>query len=218
MRQVAQREDIRDLILDAVDVLLAQYGYKKMTMEDLAQQVGIGKGTIYLHFTSKEELTLAHIDRITDRLLHQLRLIAESREAADKRLRKMLVLRVLFRFDSVRHYSQSLNDLLSSLRKDLLARREEYFQKEMEIFARVLEEGKRVGLFEFADKQSTAEVLVLSTNSLLPYSLTVRELGSRGEIEERVRRVASLLLKGLCMAARRKRRQASPKQQKPAFA
>ena len=29
MRQIARREDIRDLILDAVDVLLARYGYKK---------------------------------------------------------------------------------------------------------------------------------------------------------------------------------------------
>ena len=33
-------------------------------MDDLAREVGIGKGTIYLHFRSKEELALSHIDRI----------------------------------------------------------------------------------------------------------------------------------------------------------
>ena len=217
MRHIAQRSDIRDLILDGVDVLLAQYGYKKMTMEDLAQQVGIGKGTIYLHFTSKEELTLAHIDRITDRLLHELRVIAESGEPADKRLRKMLVLRVLFRFDSVRHYSQSLNDLLSSLRKEFLARRQEYFQKEMDIFSRVLEEGKKEGVLRFADKHSTAQVLVWSTNSLLPYSLTTRELGSRADIEERVTRIANLILRGLGSISMKKRHRPL-KQQKTAFA
>ncbi|HJZ12827.1 MAG TPA: TetR/AcrR family transcriptional regulator [Acidobacteriota bacterium] len=217
MRHVAQRSDIRDLILDGVDVLLAQYGYKKMTMEDLAQQVGIGKGTIYLHFTSKEELTLAHIDRITDRLLHELRVIAESGEPADKRLRKMLVLRVLFRFDSVRHYSQSLNDLLSSLRKEFLVRRQEYFQKEMDIFSRVLEEGKKEGVLRFADKHSTAQVLVWSTNSLLPYSLTTRELGSRADIEERVTRIANLILRGLGSISMKKRHRPL-KQQKTAFA
>ena len=37
MRSVATREDIRDLILDATDRLLSSRGYKKMTMEDLAQ-------------------------------------------------------------------------------------------------------------------------------------------------------------------------------------
>jgi AcrR family transcriptional regulator len=40
MRQIAQRQDIRDLILDGVDILLARYGYRKMTMEDLAREVG----------------------------------------------------------------------------------------------------------------------------------------------------------------------------------
>jgi len=43
--KIAKREDIRDLILDGVDVLLAKFGYKKMTMDDVARQVGIGKGT-----------------------------------------------------------------------------------------------------------------------------------------------------------------------------
>jgi AcrR family transcriptional regulator len=61
MRRIAQRDDIRDLILDAVDVLLSRYGYKKMTMDDVAREVGIGKGTIYRYFGSKEELYLAAI-------------------------------------------------------------------------------------------------------------------------------------------------------------
>src|SRR4030095_13010228 len=105
MRQIARREDIRDLILDGVDVLLARYGYKKMTMEDLANQVGIGKGTIYLHFPRKEQLTLAHVDRIAERLLQQLQLIAKAPGPAKEKIRKMLVTRVLFRFDSVSNYS-----------------------------------------------------------------------------------------------------------------
>src|ERR1041384_374644 len=109
MRSIAQREDIRDLILDSVDVLLSRYGYSKMTVEDIAQQTGIGKGTIYLHFSSKEELTLSHIDRIIDRLLEQLRSIAESEASPAERIKKMLVARVMVRFESVRHYSESLN-------------------------------------------------------------------------------------------------------------
>src|SRR5215831_6204634 len=101
MRQIAQRDDIRDLILDGVDTLLSRYGYRKMTMDDLAHEVGIGKGTIYLHFTSKEEVALSHIDRIVERLCDELEYIARAKDPADVRIRKMLQLRVLYRFDSV---------------------------------------------------------------------------------------------------------------------
>ena len=44
MGAVAVREDVHDLILDAADRLLARYGYRKMTMDDLAREVGIGQG------------------------------------------------------------------------------------------------------------------------------------------------------------------------------
>ena len=101
MRQIAKRSDIRNLILDAVDVLLARFGYRKMTMEDVARQVGIGKGTIYLHFPSKQELVLSHIDRIAETVILKLRDQAASPDPVERRLRRMLVLRVLVRFDGV---------------------------------------------------------------------------------------------------------------------
>ena len=135
MGSITTSEDVRSEILDAADHLLARYGYKKMTMDDLAQEVGIGKGTIYLHFSSKEELALSHIDRIIDRLKERLWAIARSDASVAIRLRLMLITRVLFRFDSVQHYSQSLDDLLAVLRPSLLARRERYFEEEARIFA-----------------------------------------------------------------------------------
>ncbi len=197
MRQIARREDIRDLILDAVDVLLAKFGYKKMTMDDVARQVGIGKGTIYLHFPGKEELILSHIDRIADRIVAKLHEMAGSSDSPDRRIRKMLVHRVLFRFDSVAHYSQNLSDLLSSVRTALLARREGHFEKEAAAFEDVLREGARLGTLECADPRTTSFVLIQSTNSLLPFNLSARELGRREEVEDQVGRIADLLIKGL---------------------
>ncbi|MCX6572134.1 MAG: TetR/AcrR family transcriptional regulator [Candidatus Aminicenantes bacterium] len=197
MRQIARREDIRDLILDAVDILLAKFGYKKMTMEDVARQVGIGKGTIYLHFPGKEELILSHIDRIADRIVAKLREIAGSSDSPDRRIRKMLVHRVLFRFDSVAHYSQNLSDLLSSVRPALLTRREAHFEKEAAVIEDVLREGARLGSLECPDPRTTSFVLIQSTNSLLPFSLSARELGRREEVEDQVTRIADLLIKGL---------------------
>src|SRR5215210_3184555 len=137
MRSVATREDIRELILDAADRLLARYGYRKMTMDDLAQEVGIGKGTIYLHFPSKEEVVLSHVDRIVERLKVELQRIAGGGGAPAARLRRMLVARVMYRFDSVQHYSESLSDLLAALRPGLLARRRRHFEDEARVLAGV---------------------------------------------------------------------------------
>lgn len=197
MRHIAKRSDIRDLILDAVDALLARFGYGKMTMEDVARQVGIGKGTIYLHFPSKQELVLSHIDRIAETVVQKLREQAAASDPVDRRLRRMLILRVLVRFDSVGHYTQNLGDLLSSLRAPLLVRRQSYFEKEAVVFEEVLREGARSGALDCPDPRMAALVLIQSTNSLLPFNLTPGELGRREEVEDQVGRIADLVVKGL---------------------
>lgn len=197
MPTIAAKEEIRDGILDATEHLLARYGYRKMTVEDIAHEVGVGKGTIYLHFASKEEVVLSHVDRIVDRLKDRLKEIARSETSCAQRLRSMLLTRVLFRFDSIQHYTQSLNDLLAALRPSLLTRRARYFDEEAQILADVLNEGKKSGELIFSDALSTAYALLHATNSLLPYSLSTTELGERKEVQEKADAIADLVLHGL---------------------
>ena len=197
MAAIAPKEAVKESILDATDRLLARYGYRKMTVDDIAAEAGIGKGTIYLHFTSKEEVVLSHIDRIIERLNSRLREIAESETAAAERLRLMLLTRVLFRFDSIQHYAQSLNDLLAVLRPGLLARRAQYFESEAQIFAHVLMAGRESGELKFDNEHATAHALLQSTNGLLPYSLSTTELGAREDVEQRTADVANLMVRGL---------------------
>lgn len=199
MRSSVKQKEVREAILDATDALLSRYGYKKMTIDDLAKEVGIGKGSVYLHFTSKEEIVLSHIDRIVEQLKGKLSAVASSDEKPGERLRKMLCARVLHRFESVQHYTQNLNDLLAAIRPSFLARRERYFTEEARIFAVVIEQGQESG--DFMTDQSASEIaesLILATNSLLPFNLTVHELGARRDVEKKTERLADLLLQGLC--------------------
>lgn len=200
MRAVAVREDIEDLILDAADRLLARYGYRKMTMDDLAEEVGIGKGTLYLHFRSKEDIALSRVDRLVHRLVEQLRVIAAGTSSPTDKLNEMLLLRVMFRFDAVQHYTESLSEVLRDIRPQLLERHGQQFQLEAEVFAEVLREGYSAGLFRRQDPLSTAHTLLSATNSLLPFSLSTRELGRRKEVQDRAARIAGLLLSGLLRA------------------
>ena len=173
-----------DRILDATERLLARFGYRKMTMDDVAREAGIGKRTIYLHFPSKEEVALASIDRVVARLEERLWELARGTVPVHQRLRQMLLCRVLFRFDSVRDYSHSLNDLFESLRPAYMARRHRYFAREAAVFAAILEEGIAAGEFAAGDPLAHAHTLLLATNALIPYSLSVHELGRRETVQE----------------------------------
>jgi AcrR family transcriptional regulator len=182
----------REAILDAVDVLLARYGYRKMTIDDVATEAGVGKGTIYLHFESKEELVLSHVDRIVDRVVARMNDVAASRAAWPEQARRMLRERVLMRFDAVQHYRESLSELLASIRPALLARRKRHFAREAEILCRALAKGG----FREDVAAETADAMLVATNALLPFSLSVRELGARAEIDRIADRIATLLVKG----------------------
>jgi AcrR family transcriptional regulator len=197
MRTTLSRNDLQDTILDAVDRLLARFGYRKMTMEDVAREAGIAKRTIYLHFPSKEEVALSSIDRVIALLLERLQSLAAAPSPADLRLQEMLVARILFRFDSVQDYYQSFDEMFAELRPKYLARREQYFAAEAALFAAVLAEGVRRGVFTCDDVSRTSLDLLSATNSLLPYSLSAREMGARADVEATVTRIAGLLLVGL---------------------
>jgi AcrR family transcriptional regulator len=190
----ASRED---LILDAADRLLARYGYRKMTIDDLAREAGIGKGTVYLHFRSKEDVVLSHVDRIANRVVTELRVIAASDAPPAAKLSEMLVTRVMFRFDGVQHYSESMSEVLRDFRAALLQRREGYFEEEAKVLSGVLREGQRARAFRRHEAVATARTLILASNSLLPFNLSTQELGKRREVEQAATRIADLVLKGL---------------------
>ncbi|MGP4018408.1 TetR/AcrR family transcriptional regulator [Saccharopolyspora sp. 5N708] len=61
-----------DRILDAAGELMIRLGYRKVTIEDIARQAGIGKGTVYLHWRTKERLFEALIVRESTGLLAEL--------------------------------------------------------------------------------------------------------------------------------------------------
>jgi Tetracyclin repressor-like, C-terminal domain len=105
---------------------------------------------------------------------------------------------VLFRFDSVRDYYHSIDEIFRSLRMVYMERRARYFAEEAAIFARVLAAGQAAGAFAIDDPEATAATLLLATNALLPSSLSTRELGERTDVKDRAARIADLILKGLC--------------------
>jgi AcrR family transcriptional regulator len=74
-----ERKLREERILDAATTLLVRWGYRKTTIDDVAHEAGVGKGTIYLHWRDKNELFRAAIWRERQRYSEEL----QRRIAAD---------------------------------------------------------------------------------------------------------------------------------------
>ncbi|HEU5369118.1 MAG TPA: TetR/AcrR family transcriptional regulator [Ktedonobacterales bacterium] len=62
-----ERQQREERILDAAAALLVRWGFRKTTIDDVAREAGVGKGTIYLHWRDKNELFRAALLRAQQR-------------------------------------------------------------------------------------------------------------------------------------------------------
>ncbi|EOD70322.1 TetR/AcrR family transcriptional regulator [Amycolatopsis vancoresmycina] len=72
MPPAEDRAERAERILDAAADLLLRAGYRRTTIEDVAERAVVGKGTVYLHWKNREELFLAVLLRESVRALEDL--------------------------------------------------------------------------------------------------------------------------------------------------
>lgn len=64
MPKIVDREEMRATIMTAAMTVYSNVGVHVATMDGIAKQCGLGKGTVYLYFKSKDALTMALVERI----------------------------------------------------------------------------------------------------------------------------------------------------------
>src|SRR5512142_1937767 len=88
----------RQSIQDAVIRLMCREGLKSVTMERVAQEVGIAKGTVYLHYKDKQQLLEDVRDFALDPLVERVEEAVANDCPAEKKLHAY-TLRYLTYFD-----------------------------------------------------------------------------------------------------------------------
>ena len=123
-KPAAQR---RDEILDVAQHLFITKGVQATSVEDILKEVGIAKGTLYYHFSSKEEILRSLISRTTTRAAQQAQAAAQktlhktkSARAARERanLAERLVNHLLLWWYR-RHKPQKRSDIIEKFNKNL---------------------------------------------------------------------------------------------------
>lgn len=78
----SKREERAERILDAAAELITRWGYSKTTIDDIAKKAGVAKGTIYLHWKTREDLFQALMEREDMLLIEDIKqLMATDPEA-----------------------------------------------------------------------------------------------------------------------------------------
>lgn len=56
---MVDRRERADRILDTAKDLLLRWGYRRVTIDEVAARAGVGKGTVYLHWRTRDQIFLA---------------------------------------------------------------------------------------------------------------------------------------------------------------
>ncbi len=80
MRVVKEAEERKNEILDAAEHLFGTKGFDNTSTNDILNEIGIARGTLYYHFKSKEELLDSMISRMTKRSVEQAKKIAGQKD------------------------------------------------------------------------------------------------------------------------------------------
>jgi AcrR family transcriptional regulator len=197
MPRVAAPQDVREAVLDAATRLMESHGFRKMTVDSIAQEARIGKATIYGYFKNKEDVALSVFRRHQEAVKERWRDLSEDDAPPEARVREMLLVLVLTGFDRAQRCRQSVDETMAVLRHVILQRRYQYYGEMAEHLADVLREGCDSGAFTCADVHAAAHALITGVSGLNPTNLSPQELGERDEIEARTRQVIDLMLGGL---------------------
>ncbi len=103
----------RKLILSAADELFAEEGVETVTMADIAQAAGVGKGTLYRRFANKAELCLSLMDE--QMLSFQNRTLAQLRELSIEQVPTMQQLNYFL--DALVHFTDTHLPLLCEVQR-----------------------------------------------------------------------------------------------------
>jgi AcrR family transcriptional regulator len=90
-REFRQREEE---VLQAALALFLELGEDRVTVEMIAEKVGIGKGTIYKHFETKDEIYLLLMTRYEEEMAQLFQRIEESSEKKEQLAKEFFLFRI----------------------------------------------------------------------------------------------------------------------------
>ncbi len=139
----------RENILKIARDIFSKYGFKKTTLDDIANAVRKGKSSLYYYFESKEDLFQAVIMKEVDILAHELEIVINRNTDPIDKLRDYILTKLTTFRGLANFYHAIENDVTAVGFINDIKRR--YEQDEIRMIKRILIEGVRKNEFEIYD-------------------------------------------------------------------
>jgi AcrR family transcriptional regulator len=193
------RPDVSDerksQILSAAEQVFTRKGLDLARMDDIAEETGLSKGTLYLYFKSKDDLIIAILDRIFQGVFTQLGGRINDQPNATEAIN-------LFTEEAIRDYKRMLRLMPVAYEFLALAFRNRtvqkalklYFQKYMDVLIPIIQRGIDSGEFRPVDASEVAvaaAAIYEGTVLLWVYDSSLVDL------EHHIRSSMKLLLEGI---------------------
>lgn len=183
----------RNGIVEVAKEIFAHYGFRKTTMNEIADGVGKGKSSLYYYFSSKEDVYRAVIEKEADTMKNKLIDAVERVDDPIEKLRmyvvtRMEILHELINFHQAIHSEHLTNiDFIQKMRK-------KYDNEEVIILKSILQFGVESKTFRIEDVDLTALTVATALKGL-----EIPLLASQNEtsIELRVDRILQILFFGI---------------------
>lgn len=162
MAEAGTRPKHEELLAAAVR-LFRQRGYHDTSMQDLAEAVGVQRGSLYHYIEAKEDLLWEIMDRTMRRLLDAVEPVAASAARPSEKLRRAIEAHLAVAAehrDELVVLHVELKSLSPSRRQRMLVLRDRYEG----LFRRMVEEGVRAGEFRPADPKTVGLAVLGACN------------------------------------------------------
>ncbi len=163
MRIVKTAEDRKNEILDVAEQLFVEKGYDNASTNDIIARIGIARGTLYHHFSSKEEILDAIIDRMTREGIEKARLIVRNKE-------KPVLERATMAILALNTAGKAKDVVMEQVHRPQNALLHQKMQEKLisgvvPLFARLIEEGNEEGIFDVKYPMEASEMIMIYSNT-----------------------------------------------------
>lgn len=182
-------------IQDAAMRVIARKGIDETTIQDIADEAGIAKGTVYVYFRDREELLARTADRLFEQLLSELGPAFTAENSFEARIRA-LVLKQLRFFDEHRalfRATLALSQRDAEQHKAKTRSFAEYMAKVEQMFAEAHANGE---IREF-DPLTMAAVYRDCVRGVIVRRLDPKSQKTRKNAEDDAEMIVSILLRGI---------------------
>src|ERR1041385_284425 len=115
-------------LLSAARLVFSRQGFHDATIDDIAHEAGVAKGTVYLYFKSKQDIYLEALRDGIESLLNEMRAEVDSQHDAEAKLRKLIAVKIAF-FDKHRDFFNILQSELGRVEKTMNECKDLYFDQ-----------------------------------------------------------------------------------------